>query len=129
MDCQRFLHRNSTKFSRVVVDSIPHYFTEAIVEPTLEEAVTTDTSSLPKKTARSPKGNVDVEPPCSLERAFQAASLEDPDRGSRRLPETAPKKKKTSFGPAPQEAGPSGPAPTVGVKTGESRVGGPKLCV
>ena len=39
---------------------------------------------------------------CSLERAFQAVSLEDPDRGSRRLPETAPKKKKTSSGPAPQ---------------------------
>ena len=51
---------------------------------------------------------------CSLERAFQAASLEDPDRGSRRLPETAPKKKKTSSGPAPQEAGPSGPAPAQG---------------
>ena len=30
---------------------------------------------------------------CSLERAFQAASLEDPDCGSRRPPETAPKKK------------------------------------
>ena len=30
---------------------------------------------------------------CSLERAFQAASLEDPDRRSRRLPEAAPKKK------------------------------------
>ena len=47
---------------------------------------------------------------CSLERAFQAASLEDPDRGSGRLPETTPKKKKTSSGPAPREAGPSGPA-------------------
>ena len=51
---------------------------------------------------------------CSLERAFQAASLEDPDHGSRRLPETTTKKKKTSSGPAPQEAGPSGPAPTQG---------------
>ena len=51
---------------------------------------------------------------CSLERAFQAASLEDPDRGSRRLPETAPKKKKTSSDPAPQEAGPSGPVPAQG---------------
>ena len=51
---------------------------------------------------------------CSLERAFQAASLEDPDRGSRRLPETAPKKKKTSSGPAPQEAGSSGPMPAQG---------------
>ena len=44
---------------------------------------------------------------CSLERAFQAASLEDPDRGSRRLPEVAPKKKQTSSGLAPQEVGPS----------------------
>ena len=51
---------------------------------------------------------------CSLEQAFQAASLEDPDRGSRRLPETAPKMKKTSSGPAPQEAGPSGPVPAQG---------------
>ena len=51
------------KFSWVVVDSIPHYSTEAIVEPTLEEAVTADTSSLSRKTARSPKDNVDVEPP------------------------------------------------------------------
>ena len=55
------------KFSRVVVDSIPHYSTEAIVEPTLEEAVTAETSSLSRKTARSPKGNVDVEPPGSLD--------------------------------------------------------------
>ena len=51
---------------------------------------------------------------CSLERAFQAASLEDPDRGSGRLPEAAPKKKKTSPGPTPQEAGPSGSAPIQG---------------
>ena len=51
---------------------------------------------------------------CSLEQAFQAASLEDPDRGSRRLPKTAPKKKKTSYGLAPQEAGPSGPVPAQG---------------
>ena len=56
-----------TKFSRVVVDSIPHYSTEAIVEPTLEEAVTADTSSLSRETARSPKGNVDVEPPSSMD--------------------------------------------------------------
>ena len=48
---------------------------------------------------------------CSLERVFQAAAIEDPDRGSRRLPEDAPKKKKTSFGPNPQEAGPVGPVP------------------
>src|SRR3954463_8677100 len=51
---------------------------------------------------------------CSLERAFQAASLEDSDRGSRRLPETTPKKKKTSSGSAPQEAGPSGPVSAQG---------------
>ena len=39
---------------------------------------------------------------CSLERAFQAVSLEDPDHGSRRLPETTPKKKKkTSPSPRP----------------------------
>ena len=51
---------------------------------------------------------------CSLEQAFQAASLEDPDRGSRRPPETTPKNKKTSSGPTTQEAGPSGPAPAQG---------------
>ena len=51
---------------------------------------------------------------CSLERAFQAASLEDPYRGSRKLPEAAPKKKKTSSGLAPQEVGPSGPVPAQG---------------
>ena len=51
---------------------------------------------------------------CSLERAFYAASLEDPDRESRRLPEAAPKNKKTSTGQAPQEAGPSRPAPAQG---------------
>ena len=67
MDCQRFLHRNSTKFSRVVVDSILHNSTEAIVKKTLEEAVTADTSLLSRKIARSPEGNVDVEPPGSLD--------------------------------------------------------------
>ena len=67
MDCQRFLHRNSTKFSRVVVDSIPHNSTEAIVKTTLEEAVAADTSLLSRKTARSPEGNVDVEPPSSMD--------------------------------------------------------------
>ena len=51
---------------------------------------------------------------CSLERDFQAASLEDPDCGSGRLPETAPKKKKTSPGPTPEEAGPSASAPAQG---------------
>ena len=67
MDCQRFLHRNSTKFSRVVVDSIPHNSTEAIVKTTLEEAVAANTSSLSRKTARSPESNVDVEPPSSMD--------------------------------------------------------------
>ena len=49
---------------------------------------------------------------CSLERASQAVSIEDPDYKSRSLPEAVPKKKKTSPGPAPQEAGnSSGTAP------------------
>ena len=65
MDCQRFLHRNSTKFSKVVVDSIPHNSTKAIVKKTLEEAVVADTSLLSRKIARSPGGNVAVEPPSS----------------------------------------------------------------
>ena len=42
---------------------------------------------------------------CSLERAFQAAAIEDPDHRSGRLPEAVPKKKKASPGPNPQEAG------------------------
>ena len=50
-----------------VVDVIPHYFTEAIVKPTLEEAVTVNTSSLSIKTARPPEGNVDVEPSSSMD--------------------------------------------------------------
>ena len=50
----------------VVVDVIPHYCTEAIVKPTLEEAVTANTSSLSIKTARPPEGNVDVEPSSSM---------------------------------------------------------------
>ena len=48
---------------------------------------------------------------CSLERAFQAASIEDPDHRNGRPPEAAPKKKKTSPGPTPRDAGPSGSAP------------------
>ena len=67
VDCQRFLHRNSTKFSRVVVDSIPHNSTKAIIKATLEEAVAADTRSLSGKTARSLEGNVDVEPPSSMD--------------------------------------------------------------
>ena len=46
---------------------IPHYSTEAIIKPTLGEAVMADTSSLSRKIARSPEGNVDVEPPGSLD--------------------------------------------------------------
>ena len=49
VDCQRFLHRNSTKFSRVVIDSITHNYTKAIVKAILEEMVAADTSSLSKK--------------------------------------------------------------------------------
>ena len=56
-----------TKFYRVIIDSIPHNFTKAIVKPTLEEAVTVDTNSLSRKTARSLEGNVDVEPPGSMD--------------------------------------------------------------
>ncbi len=68
MDCQRFLHRNSTKFSRVVIDSIPHNSTKAIVKAILEEVVVAaDTSLLFGKTARLPEGNVDVEPPSSMD--------------------------------------------------------------
>ena len=67
MYCQRFLHRNSTKFSRVVEDSIPHNSTKAIVKTTLEEAVVADTSLLSRKITRLPEGNVDVEPPGSLD--------------------------------------------------------------
>ena len=69
-DCQRFLHRNSTKFSRVVVDSIPHNSTEAIIKTTLEEAVAEDTGLQSRKIARSPEGNVDVEPQGSLDDSF-----------------------------------------------------------
>ena len=38
-----------------------------IVKTTLEEAVAEDTRSLSRKTARSPEGNVDVEPPSSMD--------------------------------------------------------------
>ena len=55
------------KFSRVVVDPILHNPTKAIVKTTLEEAVAADTSLLSRKTARSPEGNVDVEPLGSLD--------------------------------------------------------------
>ena len=55
------------KFCMVVVDSIPHNPTEAIVKAILEEVVVADTSSLSRKTARSLQGNVDVEPPSSMD--------------------------------------------------------------
>ena len=61
------LHRNATKFYSVVVDSIPHNSAEVIVKAMLEEVVVAYTSSLFVKTARSPKGNVDVEPPSSMD--------------------------------------------------------------
>ena len=55
------------EFGMVVAYSIPHNSTESIVKTTLAEAVATDTSSLSRKTARSPEGNVDVEPPSSMD--------------------------------------------------------------
>ena len=61
------LHRNAKKFYSVVVDSIPHNSTKAIVKVILEEVVVADTSSLSRKTARSLEGNVDVEPPSSMD--------------------------------------------------------------
>ena len=66
-DRRRLLHRNATKFYSVVVDSIPHNSTEGIIKAMLEEVVVADTSSLFEKTARSPEGNVDVEPPSSMD--------------------------------------------------------------
>ena len=45
---------------------------------------------------------------CSLERAFQAAAIEDPDHRSGRLPEVTLKKKKALLGPSHKEAGASG---------------------
>ena len=55
------------KFSRVVVDSIPHNSTEAIVKAMLEQAVAADTHLLFGTTTRSLEGNVDVEPPSSID--------------------------------------------------------------
>ena len=65
-DRWRLLHRNAAKFYSVVVDSIPHNYTKGIIEAMLEE-VAVDTSSMSRKTARSPEGNVDVEPPSSMD--------------------------------------------------------------
>ena len=50
-----------------VVDIIPHHSSEEIIKPMLEEAVTADTSLLPRKTARPPEGNVDVGPSSSMD--------------------------------------------------------------
>ena len=55
------------KFCMVVVDSIPHNPNEAIIKAILKEAVAADTSSLSRKTTRSPEGNVDDEPPSSID--------------------------------------------------------------
>ena len=57
---------------------------------------------------------------CSLERAFQAAAIEDPDNdGAQYPPEPIPKKKKQLFRTGPHGSGassgaPSGPAPAPG---------------
>ena len=51
----------------VVVHLIPHNSTEGIVKAMLEEVVAADTSLLFGKTARSPEGNVDVEPLSSMD--------------------------------------------------------------
>ena len=51
----------------VVVDLIPHNSTKGIVKAMLEEVVAVDTSLLSRKTARSHEGNVDVEPPGSMD--------------------------------------------------------------
>ena len=53
-------------FLMVVLDSIPHNPTRAIVKTTLKEAMAVDTSLLSGKIARSLKGNVDVEPAGSM---------------------------------------------------------------
>ena len=45
---------------------------------------------------------------CSLERAFQAAAIEDPDHRSGRLPEATLKKKKASPDPSYKEVGATG---------------------
>ena len=55
------------KFGMVVVNLIPHNSTEGIVKAMLEEVVIADTSLLFGKKARSPEGNVDVEPPSPMD--------------------------------------------------------------
>ena len=55
------------KFCMVVVDLILHNSIEGIIKAMLEEVVAADTSSLFGKIAQSPEGNVDVEPPSSMD--------------------------------------------------------------
>ena len=57
----------------------------------------------------------------SLERAFEATSIEDPNSKSGNLPEAAPKKKKTSPSSRPQETGVSGGA-TLGFALSKGRL-------
>ena len=66
-DRQGLLHRNAAKFYTVVLDSILHNSTKGIVKAMLEEVVVADTISLFGKTAQSLEGNVDVEPPSSMD--------------------------------------------------------------
>ena len=49
----------------VAVDLIPHNYTKGIIKAMLEDVVAVDTSSMSRKTARWPEGNVNVEPPSS----------------------------------------------------------------
>ena len=51
----------------IVVQLIPHNSTKGIVKVMIEEVVAADTSLLFGKTVRSPDGNVDVEPPSSID--------------------------------------------------------------
>ena len=55
------------KFCMVVVDLISHNSTRGIDKVMLKEVVAANTSSLFGKTALSPEGNVDVEPPSSMD--------------------------------------------------------------
>jgi hypothetical protein len=56
-----------TKFYRVVIYTIPHYATKAIVKATLEEAAIANTNPLYRKIAWSPEDNVEVEPPSYMD--------------------------------------------------------------
>ena len=50
-----------------MLDTIPHNSTKAIIKAILEEVVVADTILLSRKTAWSLEGNVDVEPPSSID--------------------------------------------------------------